>query len=153
VTARMAHRVPTPEQALRFIEETGVVLESARGRVPTFVDFVAGEPVTRWWGHPLGRSIFRLTRVVRDSPDILICNLVDHRVTYVHKRVWPALVRLSDRFDKRDLAWIREEHLPSGKHRLMKTSYPQWVPAEVIERSKMLSEQDAVSLLGFDPIE
>jgi hypothetical protein len=145
----MAHRVPSPEEALQFVEASGVVLESAHGRVPTFVDFVAGEPVTRWWGHPLGRAIFRLTRVVRDSPSVLTCRLVDQKVTYVHRRVWPALVRLSSKLNKRDLASIREEHLQSGKHRVVRTAFPRWAPADVIEESKHLSERQAELLLGL----
>src|SRR6185436_5918896 len=94
------------EEALSFVETNGIVLESAHGRVPTFVDFVAGERVARWWSHPKSRAIFALTRALRDSPDILTCRLIDHKVTYVHRRLWPALVKLADEFDGSDLAAI-----------------------------------------------
>ena len=57
----MPRRLPSSEEALRFVKVNGVVLESAHGRVPTFVDFVVGERLAHWWGHPLGRAIFRLT--------------------------------------------------------------------------------------------
>jgi len=139
--------LPSSEEALHFVETNGVVLESAHGRVPTFVDFVVGERVTRWWSHPLGRSIYGLTRMVRDSPDVITCRLIDHRITYVHRRVWPALVRLSYKLDNNDLASIREEHLPTGKHRSSTTTFPQWVPLDVIEEGKRLSESEAESLL------
>jgi hypothetical protein len=145
----MPYRVPSSEESLRFVETNGVVLESAHNRVPTFVDFVAGERVTRWWGHSLSHSIFRLTRVVRDSPDVLTCRLVDHKVTYVHRRVWPALVRLSGKLNKADLASIHEEHLPNGKHWVSTIAFPRWAPAEVIEESKGLSERDAELLIGL----
>lgn len=125
----------------------GIVLESAHGRVPTFVDFVAGERVTGWWNHPKGRSIFALTRVIRDSPDVLICRLVDRKVTYVHRRMWPALVKLADELDESDLGAIREEHSSSGKHRLVVTQFPKWVPAEVLAKSKRLTHRQARSLL------
>ena len=144
----MPHRLPSSEEALRFVETNGVVLESAHDGVPTFVDFVAGERVTRWWGHSLSRSIFRLTRVVRDSPDVLTCRLIDHKVTFVHRRVWPALVRLSSKLNKADLASIQEEHLSNGKHRVSTIAFPRWVPAEVIEESKRLSEREAELLIG-----
>ncbi len=144
----MPRSIPSPKEALRFIKVNGVVLESAHGRVPTFVDFVAGERVTGWWNHPLGRSIFPLTRLIRDSPDVLICRAIDHRVTYVHRRVWPALVKLSDRFSKPDLAWIQEKHLPNGKHKVIKVAFPKWVPAEIITKSKQIGEEDAEALLG-----
>jgi hypothetical protein len=144
----MPRSIPSPKQALRFIKTNGVVLESAHGRVPTFVDFVAGERVTGWWSHPLGRSIFPLTRFIRDSPDVLICRVIDRKVTYVHRRVWPALVKLSSRFNKLDLAWIQEKHMPNGKHKVVKIGFPKWVPAQIIEKSKQLEEGDAELILG-----
>ena len=135
------------EEALKFVETEGVVLESAHGRVLTFADFVAGERVTRWWSHPKGRQIFALTREIRDSPDVLTCRLVEGKVTYVHRRVWPALVKVSGELDKTDLAAIREEHLPGGKHRILVTEFPQWVPAEVLAQSKRLKVSEARSML------
>ena len=142
-------RLPTTEEALSFVKENGVVLESARGRVPTFVDFVAGERVARWWSHPKGPSIFALTRALRDSPDILTCRLIDHKVTFVHRRLWPALVKLADEFDEADLAAIREEHLPNGKHRIVVTEFPEWVPAEVLAKAKRLTAAKAKSMFTF----
>ena len=144
----MPRSIPSPKQALRFIKTNGVVLESAHGRVPTFVDFVAGERVTGWWNHRLGRSIFPLTRLIRDSPDVLICRVVDHKVTYVHRRVWPALVKLSSCFNKLDLGWIHEKHLPNGKHKVIEIAFPKWVPGEVIEKSKELEKREAEKLLA-----
>ena len=91
----------TPKQALAFVEEHGIVLQSARGRVPSFADFVAGERIRgSWWGHPRGKEIYRLAEAVIDSGEVLVCRLVDGKVTYVHRRLWPALVRLSDRLSR-----------------------------------------------------
>ena len=143
----MSSRIPSAKEALNFVKTKGIVLEGAHGRVPTFVDFVAGECVTGWWSHPKGRSIFALTRVIRDSPDVLICRLIDGKVTYVHRRLWPALVKLADELDESDVGAIREEHLPSGKHRLVVTPFPEWVPAEVLAKSKRLTQREARSLL------
>ena len=143
----MSSRTPSPEEALNFVKTEGIVLESAHGRVPTFVDFVAGERVTGWWNHPKGRSIFALTRVIRDSPDVLICRLIDRKVTYVHRRMWPALVKLADELGESGLGAIREEHLTGGKHRVEVTEFPKWVPAEVLTKSKRLTQREARSLL------
>jgi hypothetical protein len=136
------------EEALSFVETKGIVLESAHGRVPTFADFVAGERVTRWWSHPKGRLIFALTRAIRDSPDVLTCRFVDGKVTYVHRRLWPALVKLSGELDTSSLGAIREEHLPGGKHELRVTEFPRWVPAEVLAESKRLTPREAKSMLA-----
>ena len=145
-------RLHTTEAALSFVKENGVVLESAHGRVPTFADFVAGERVARWWSHPKSRTIFALTRALRDSPDVLTCRLIDHKVTYVHRRLWPALVKLAGEFDEGDLAAIREEHSASGKHQMVVTRFPEWVPAEVFAQAKRLTAAKARnSLADFLP--
>jgi hypothetical protein len=136
------------EEALSFVEKNGIVLESAHGRVPTFADFVAGERVTRWWDHPKGQLIFTLTRAMRDSPDVLTCRFIDNKITYVHRRLWPTLVKLSAELDTTTLGAIREEHLPGGKHELRVTEFPRWVPAEVLAASKRLTRRDAQSLLA-----
>ena len=143
-----SRHTPSAEEVLRFVEAKGIILESSHGRVPTFVDFVVGERVTRWWGHPKGNLIFALTRAIRDSPDVLTCRLIDGKVTYVHRRLWPALVKLSDEWNVKDLGAIREEHLPSGKHQIDTTEFPRWVPAEVLAKSKRLTEREARSLLA-----
>lgn len=60
-------------------------------------------------GHPKAREVFRASRAVRDSPEILVCRLIDAKVTYVHSRLWPALVRLADKIEPSRLEAIREE--------------------------------------------
>lgn len=52
----------------------------------------------------LGREIFGLTRVVRRSPEIVTCRLVDEKITYVHRRLWPALAPASSAFYRRAAA-------------------------------------------------
>ena len=136
------------EEALSFVETNGIVLESAHGRVPAFADWVAGERVTRWWSHPRGRLIFALTRAMRDSPDVLTCRFIDNKITYVHRRLWPALVKLSGELDTSNLGAIREEHLPGGKHELRVTEFPNWVPAEVLAASKRLTRREARAMLA-----
>ena len=57
---------------LAFVAEHGVVLESARGAVPSLAEAIAGEPIRgSWWGHPRGNAIHDATCAVRDSPDVL----------------------------------------------------------------------------------
>jgi hypothetical protein len=104
---------------IAFVRQHGVVLESAKGPGPNLADAVAGTPIRgNWWNHPVGKQIFRATRVVRDSEQILVCRLVEGKITYVYRRMWPALVRLAGRFDKKALAAIREEHSASAAHRV-----------------------------------
>ena len=80
------------------------------------------------WKHQKASQIFRCSRAVRDSKEILVCRLLGGDVTYVHRRLWPALVNLHDQFRARELAAIREIHTDQGKHKLHVTDFPKWVP-------------------------
>lgn len=136
----------TPAEAVAFVEHHGVVCEAARrGTIPSVVDEVAGESVRgTWWSHPRSKAIFAITRALRDSPEILVCRLVDGKITFVHRRLWPALVRIADHFDAARLARLREVHSATGKHIIQRTSFPDWVPAEVLATGRQLSEADAL---------
>jgi hypothetical protein len=138
----------SPKEAMEFVKRHGIVLESARGPVPSLAEAIAGEPIRgSWWAHPKGRTIFRLTRAVSENPDVLVCKLIDNKITYVHRRLWPALVKLSPRFRKAQLAKVWEEHTESGVHRLKRMTFPKWVPSDVVKEAKLLSVIDAEQLL------
>ncbi len=139
----------SPGQAILFIKKHGVVLESAHGSVPNLAETVTGKRIHgSWWTDPKARDIFRLTRAVRDSGDILVCRLVSGKITFVHRRVWPALVRLANQFGAKSLGRIREVHTPRGKHELHILSYPRWVPADVKISARKISETEAALQLG-----
>ncbi len=138
----------TPKQALAFVKSNGVVLESGRGDIPNLAQAIAGGPIRgSWWGHPKGNDIFLCTRAIRQSPDVLVCRLVGGKVTYVHRRLWPALVRLAEEFNPAHLAAIQEVHTPSGRHKLNTPPFPDWVPKEVIRAAKRLTRDEAAKLL------
>jgi hypothetical protein len=137
-----------PKQAIAWVKKRGITVESATTTVPSFAEMVAGEPLRgSWWAHPKGKDIFRLSRVVRDSPDVLVCRLVDGKITYVHRRLWPALVALAARFSKPRLAAIKEVHTPAGEHKLLIVPFPVWVPGEVLRASRKLAEKAAAARL------
>ncbi len=142
----------TPKQALAFVKAHGVVLESGRGPAPCLAEAIAGAPIRgSWWAHPKANDIFRCSRAVRKSADVLVCRLVGGKVTYVHRCLWPALVRLAERYDADRLAAIEEVHTPSGKHEVHATAYPEWVNEDVRRASEKLTEEEAASLLPVMP--
>ena len=139
----------TPKQAIFFVKANGVVLESGRGPVPNLAEAIAGEPIRgSWWTHPRADTIFVCSRAVRESADVLVCRLVGGKVTYVHRRLWPALVRLERWFDADRLAVIEEVHTASGRHKVEVTAFREWVPDEVAEAAARLKDDDATSLLS-----
>lgn len=139
----------TAKEALAYIRKHGIVLVSAEGPVPKLVEAIAKERIKgSWWGHPKGHHIFAVLEAVSDSPDILVCRLVGNKVTLVHKRIWPALVRAAKRFPAGRLAQVRQEHTASGRHVNHEVAFPKWVPAEIAQKAKTLSEEAAVTILG-----
>lgn len=137
------------KQALAFIETHGVVLASAKGPVPRLAEAIAEGPIKgSWWSHPASHRIFTLLQAVANSPDVLVCRLVDGKVTFIHRRVWPALVRVAKHFPAERIAQVHEEHTARGRHAVREVAFPDWVPAEIARRAKVLGEQEALECLG-----
>ncbi|HJU21651.1 MAG TPA: hypothetical protein VJ891_04015 [Casimicrobiaceae bacterium] len=135
--------------ALRFIESQGVVLASAKGPVPRLIEFIAGEGIFgNWWSHPHANQIYNVLAEVCESQQVLVCRLINRKVTLIHFRLWPALVNLADRIPTDQLARVREEHTATGRHTLREIPFPHWVPAEVAAQAKLISTAEAVALLG-----
>jgi hypothetical protein len=130
-TKRRAARRSAPlSKWVKLVEKHGVVLAAARGPVPNVAEAVAGEPIVgSWWGHSKGKAIFRALCEIDDSTDIRCFKLIDGKVTFVHRRVWPALVRLArdGRFVAEAIASVQQEHMPTGEHRNVVTPFPDWV--------------------------
>jgi hypothetical protein len=136
----------TSRQALAFIRKHGVVLEAAQGPVPSLAEAIAGEPVRgNWWAHPKKDEIFAVTRAIRDSDNVLVCRLVNGKITFVHRRVWPALVRVAARLPSKQLSQVREIHTSSGRHVTKEVPFPDWVPSNVRAAARRLSEEAALA--------
>jgi hypothetical protein len=139
----------TAAEAISFIQEHGVVLASAKGPVPRLTEVIVNEPIKgSWWAHPKSHQIFAVLQAVADSEDVLVCRLVKGKVTFIHRRLWPALVRAAKRFPSAQIAQVHEEHTASGRHVTHKVPFPQWVPPEVVDQAKAMSEKEALSALG-----
>lgn len=141
----------TEKEAISFVKQHGIVTESFHGPVPSLAEAVAGAPVRgNWWSHPRSHEIFQLGRAVRSHPDVLTCRLVQGKISFVHRHLWSALVRLAFEFPAPRLASVREIHTPSGKHIVQETPFPKWVPAEVLAEAEKLS--DAAARAGLPPV-
>jgi len=138
----------TPRQALAFVKRHGIVLQAARGPVPSLAEAIAEGPIRgSWWGHPRGREIYAAAETVSESGEVLVCKLVEGKVTYVHRRLWPALVKLASRFREDQLDKVWSEHTPSGAHRARREAFPKWVPAELMKEGESLSVAEAERIL------
>jgi enamine deaminase RidA (YjgF/YER057c/UK114 family) len=147
--AEAARVVWSPTDVLSFVEKHGVVLQAARSSVPSLAEAVAGERIRgSWWSHPKGREIYRAVELVCESPDVLVCKLVQGKITYVHRRLWPALVKLASRFPRAQLAKVWDEHTPGGSHRSRRLPFPAWVPADVVRKAEQLTPSEAEAILS-----
>jgi len=139
----------TTIQAIRFVKMHGIVMESVHCPLPNLAERIVGKRIRgSWWVHPKRQEIFRLTRAVRDSEDILVCRFMKGKVTYVHKRLWPSLVRLESLYDGKSLGRICEVHKRSGEHVVNVVPYPKWVPARVKVSARNLSEKQALRTMS-----
>jgi hypothetical protein len=136
------------KETLAWIEDQGVVLQSARGPVPNVAQFIAGEPIRgSWWGHPAGKEIFAILNIVDDSPDVVSTRLINHKVTLLHARIWPSVVRVSEQLGASRLASIHSEHTSNGSHRSFEVDFPFWVPLATIRAGEALSVDEAFAQL------
>lgn len=133
------------EHALAFVEAHGVVLVSAKADAPRLTEAIVGAPIKgSWWAHPQSHHIFAILNAVTDSGQVLICRLVKGKVTLVHRRLWPHLVRAAAHFSASQIAQVIEEHTASGKHVTREVPFPDWVPSAVEQEAQQLSEADAL---------
>jgi hypothetical protein len=81
-------------EALAALERYGLLLFSDPA-LPSLVGIIVGEPLrASWWGHPRGGVIYHAMNLLDEDPSILSIKLIAGKVTYVHRRLWPAVVTL-----------------------------------------------------------
>jgi hypothetical protein len=87
--------ITAPADALAFVREHKVVTLTTTRWVPSLVEAIAGAPIKgSWWSHPRGKLIFACASAIEDALDVLALKLVEGKVTFVHRALWPALVRV-----------------------------------------------------------
>lgn len=135
-------------EVLKLVEQNGIMLESARGKTSSLVAQIAGEVISgSWWSHPKSQLIFALTRTVREAEQVLVCRLLHGKITYVHRRLWAALVKVAEDLPPSSLSSVRELHSAKGRHEVVETQFPDWVPEEVLAEAKRMSREEALRLL------
>jgi hypothetical protein len=93
--ARAGAKTTIDERVLSDLAREGLLLLSDQ-HLPSIAGLVAGAPVRgSWWSHPAGRDIFRVSEALADHADVLVNRFVSGKVTYVHRRLWPALLAIA----------------------------------------------------------
>ena len=75
-----------------MLRERGLLMVADRV-LPSVATLVAGQPIRgSWWAHPSSHAIFEATSALASHPDAIALPLVSGKVTFVHRRLWPALL-------------------------------------------------------------
>jgi hypothetical protein len=137
------------QAALGFVREQGVVLVSANGPAPTLTHAIAGETIRgSWWGHPQGKRIFAVLQEVCDDRDVVVCRLVEGKLTLVHRRLWPALAALAPELEPARLARVTQQHTPGGRHVNIETPFADWLPVDAAADGQAMGREAALAALG-----
>jgi hypothetical protein len=82
------------QKSFRALKRSGFLL-LADNRLPSITTLVVGKPIRgSWWGHPKGHDIFYVASRIADHPDVAVTKLISGKVTFVHRKLWPALLAL-----------------------------------------------------------
>lgn len=83
------------ETLLAELSNDGLLLQQDLG-LPNVVAIVAGEPLHgSWWSHRSGQAIFNSLNALATHPDVLVTRLVSGKVTFVHRRLWSAVLAVA----------------------------------------------------------
>ena len=81
---------------LRSLQENRILLLSDKALL-SVVGSIGGSIVKgSWWGHEKGHEIFREVGKLESHPDALTTRLVSGKVTYLHRRLWPDFLSVSN---------------------------------------------------------
>jgi hypothetical protein len=93
-SARIAGLLRTAAEALDLLRRERVLTLTPLAGLRSLVGEIAGEVRGSWWAHPSGRLIFSVASALEDSPEVLGGKLVQGKVAFVHRKLWPPLVRV-----------------------------------------------------------
>jgi hypothetical protein len=86
---------PTLERIAREFERIGLLMQHD-AELPSFTMLAAGEPVRgSWWADPRCHQIYDLMQEFDRHMPVLSAKVVNGKVTYVHRRLWPALLKVA----------------------------------------------------------
>ena len=81
-------------RALEELQALGILLHSD-ATLPSVSSLVAGEPVRgSWWSHPRANDIYEVVEGLDHHPGVIVAKLVSGKNTYVHRRLWSAIIAI-----------------------------------------------------------
>lgn len=94
------------QRAYRELRRWGLLLLTD-ARLPSVASLAAGEPVRgSWWAHPKAHAIWHVLVRLSQNREIIATKLLSGKVTFVHRKLWPALERLGSARESWQLAGL-----------------------------------------------
>ena len=82
-------------QLLTTLEQRGLLLIQDRS-FPNVVAMMTGETLRgSWWAHPRCHEIFASLNAIAADPDVVVTKLIQGKVTFVHRRLWKAVLSVA----------------------------------------------------------
>lgn len=93
--ARAKYKMDAVKRVLTSLQAGGLLLLQDK-TFPSVVSLVTGEQLSgSWWSHPRGNVIFQCLCDLQVQPDVLETKLLARKVTFVHRRLWPAVLAVA----------------------------------------------------------
>lgn len=62
-----------------------------------------------WWSHPDSQTIFSVSEMLEDHPDVLVIKLISNKVTFVHRELWQRVYSIAVARDDWQLKGLSSE--------------------------------------------
>lgn len=86
----------TLSEAVELLVAERVLMLAPHPPLRSLVEAIAGSGTSgNWWGHRKGGQIFNVSTALADHPDTLVVKLVAGKITFVHRSLWPHVLRAS----------------------------------------------------------
>jgi hypothetical protein len=83
------------EKVFAELKRCGFLLESDP-TLPNVCTLITGQSLhTSWWSHPLSHTVFSVNGLLANHKDVVITKLISGKVTFVHRKLWPALLAIA----------------------------------------------------------
>jgi hypothetical protein len=98
-----------PVSVWQALSRWGLLLESDKA-LPSVATIIAEGPISgSWWGHTKGGRIYAALQALGERGDVLCLKLVSGKVTFVHQRLWPAVLAVARAREPWQLAGLTAE--------------------------------------------
>jgi hypothetical protein len=107
----MQKKLNTIDAVTIALKTHGLLLKQDK-QVPSVVSIITGESLRgSWWGHPQSHSIFSVLSALEDDPEVALTKLINRKDTFVHRRLWPALLAVGGAREAWQLQGLSDEGL------------------------------------------